>query len=220
MRKHFYIIIKNLQHVAGEMMLPDNVKEHLKKKFENLIDPVRILLKKNDTELSNKAEELLKEISSLSDKISFSVLDSLKCLDAPCISVQGETKDYGIRYMGVPEGGEFNVFIETIEMVSRNEYRLTERTVEFVEEIDKPVDIKVFVTTSCGWCPPAIEKAYSFAMVSDYITATVIDCYAFPELAMKYNVAAVPKIVINDKAELIGPKDENEILGHIFSTIG
>lgn len=201
-------------------MLPDNVKKHLESKFKNLVDPVNIYLKKGKPELSDKAEKLLQEISNLSDKISFYVLDTLKCLDAPCISIQGVSKDYGIRYMGVPEGGEFNVFIETIEMVSRNEYKLTERTVEFVEEIDKSVDIKVFVTTSCGWCPPAIEKAYSFAMVSDYITATVIDCYAFPDLAMKYNVAAVPKIVINDKVELIGPKDENEILGHIFSTIG
>ena len=201
-------------------MLPENVKKQVENKFSNLIDPIKLILKKDDSDISKKAEELLKEISSLSDRISFHILNSLKCLGVPCISIQGEEKDFGIRYMGVPEGGEFNVFIDTIEMVSRNEYHLTERTVEFIEEIDKPVDIKVFVTTSCGWCPPAILKAYSFALASDFITATVIDCYAFPELATKYNVAAVPKIVINDKAELIGNRDENEILGHIFSTLG
>jgi glutaredoxin-like protein len=201
-------------------MLPENVKKHVEEVFQNLVEPVRLLLKKDGSPLSDKAQKLLEEIASLSDKVSLHIFDNLSCLGAPCISIQGADKDYGIRYMGVPEGGEFNVFIETIKMVSKNEYHLTERTVEFVEEIDKPVDIKVFVTTSCGWCPPAIQKAYSFALVSDYISATVIDCYAFPELAMKYNVAAVPKMVINDKAEIIGPKDENEILGHIFSTIG
>ena len=201
-------------------MLPESVKKYVKEVFQTLINPVKILLRKNDSDLSKKAEELLKEIASLSEKVHFQMSENLSCLDYPCISIQGLEKDFGIRYMGVPEGGEFNVFIETIKMVSRNEYHLTERTVEFVEEIDKPVDIKVFVTTSCGWCPPAIQKAYSFALVSDYITATAIDCYAFPDLAMKYNVAAVPKIVINDKAEIIGPKDENEILGHIFSTLG
>ncbi|NPA54209.1 MAG: glutaredoxin [Aquificae bacterium] len=201
-------------------MLPESVKKYVEEVFQTLIDPVKILLRKNDSDLSKKAEELLKEIASLNEKVQFQISENLSCLDYPCISIQGLEKDFGIRYMGVPEGGEFNVFIETIKMVSRNEYHLTERTVEFVEEIDKPVDIKVFVTTSCGWCPPAIQKAYSFALVSDYITATAIDCYAFPDLAMKYNVAAVPKIVINDKAEIIGPKDENEILGHIFSTLG
>ncbi len=201
-------------------MLPESVKKHVENVFNQLIDPVKILLKKNNSPLSEKAENLLREVSSLSEKVSFFVFDNLNCLDAPCIFIQGEDKDFGIRYMGVPEGGEFNVFIDTILMVSRNEYHLTERTVEFLEEIDKPVDIKVFVTTSCGWCPPAILKTYSFALVSNYITTTVIDCYAFPELAMKYNVAAVPKIVINEKAELIGAKDENEILGHIFSTLG
>jgi hypothetical protein len=62
-------------------------------------------------------------------------------------------------------------------------------------------------------------KLYSFALVSDFITATAIDCYAFSQLAIKYNVAAVPKVVINDKVEFVGFKEENEILGHIFGAI-
>ena len=201
-------------------MLSEDVKRYLKAKFENLIEPVEIQLQKDSSELSEKAEKLISEIASLNEKISFRVVKDMDCSLIPCISINTEGKDFGIRYAGVPEGGEFNVFVDTIEMVSRNEYHLTERTVEFLEEIDKPVEIKVFVTTSCGWCPPAIQKAYSFALASDYIKATVIDCYAFPDIAMKYNVSAVPKIVINDKAEIIGPKDENEILGHIFSVLG
>ncbi len=201
-------------------MLSEDVKRYLKSKFENLIEPVEIQLQKDSSELSEKVEKLISEIASLNEKINFRVVKDMDCSLIPCISINTEGKDFGIRYAGVPEGGEFNVFVDTIEMVSRNEYHLTERTVEFLEEIDKPVEIKVFVTTSCGWCPPAIQKAYSFALASDYIKATVIDCYAFPDVAMKYNVSAVPKIVINDKAEIIGPKDENEILGHIFSVLG
>ncbi len=201
-------------------MLSEDVKRYLKSKFENLIEPVEIQLQKDSSELSEKVEKLISEIVSLNEKINFRVVKDMDCSLIPCISINTEGKDFGIRYAGVPEGGEFNVFVDTIEMVSRNEYHLTERTVEFLEEIDKPVEIKVFVTTSCGWCPPAIQKAYSFALASDYIKATVIDCYAFPDVAMKYNVSAVPKIVINDKAEIIGPKDENEILGHIFSVLG
>ena len=201
-------------------MLSEDVKRYLKSKFENLIEPVEIQLQKDSSELSEKVEKLISEIASLNEKINFRVVKDMDCSLIPCISINTERKDFGIRYAGVPEGGEFNVFVDTIEMVSRNEYHLTERTVEFLEEIDKPVEIKVFVTTSCGWCPPAIQKAYSFALASDYIKAFVIDCYAFPDVAMKYNVSAVPKIVINDKAEIIGPKDENEILGHIFSVLG
>lgn len=56
-------------------------------------------------------------------------------------------------------------------------------------------------------------------MVNEYITATAIDCYIFSDLAVKYNVATVPKIVINDKVEQIGLKDENQLLGSIFASI-
>ena len=121
--------------------------------------------------------------------------------------------------MGKPDGGEFPYFIKTILMVSRNEYDLKERTVEFLEEIDKSVEIKIFITKSCGWCPPTMLKVFSFAMANENIMATAIDCYEFPEMAAKYNVAAVPKVVINDKVEFVGLKEENEILGHIFGAI-
>ncbi len=200
-------------------MFPQNVKGSLKNEFTKLIEPVKLILRKGNTKIDESTELLLNEISSVSDKIRVVVSGELECHGYPCISIETESKDYGLRYMGKPDGGEFQTFINAIIMVSRNEYDLSDRTVEFVEEIDQHVDIKVFVTSSCGWCPPAILKAYSFAMVNDNIKATAIDCYAFEDLAIKYNVAAVPKIVINDKVEMIGLKDENEFLGHIFSSI-
>jgi len=201
-------------------MLSEELKQKLKKEFEALIDPVELVLNKNNSKLSDEIEKILKELSSVSEKIIYRQSKNLKCHGYPCISVQTPDKDSGIRFMGKPDGGEFPAFIKTILMVSKNDYDLTERTVEFLEQLDKPVDIKVFITKSCGWCPPAMLKMFSFALVSNYITATAIDCYAFNGLALKYNVAAVPKVVINDKIEFVGMKEENEILGHIFGAVG
>ncbi|WP_051654237.1 thioredoxin family protein [Persephonella sp. KM09-Lau-8] len=200
-------------------MLSDEVKNNLKKEFEKLIEPVQLILRKNDKPVSDEIEELLREISDLSEKIHLTISDRLNCHGYPCISIQQKDIDFGIRFMGKPDGGEFPSFIKTILMVSRNEYDLTERTVEFLEEIDQPVDIKIFITKSCGWCPPTMLKMFSFAMVNKNITTTAIDCYEFSDMAIKYNVAAVPKVVINDKAEFVGLKEENEILGHIFGAI-
>ena len=200
-------------------MLSESIKENLKKEFEKLIEPVVLVFHgRGDTE-STKAKNLLIEISSISEKIQFVESESLSCEGYPCISIQVKEKDYGIRFMGIPDGGEFPAFIQTIMMVSRNDYDLTERSAEFLEELDRPVDIKIFITKSCGWCPPTMLKIFSFAMVSDYITATAIDCYAFSDLAVKYNVSTVPKVVINDRVEFVGFKEENEILGHIFGAV-
>ncbi len=200
-------------------MLNDDVKQKLKEEFNILKDPVLLVLHSKNDDLSVKIKDLLTEISNLSDKIDFKEDNNLQCFDYPCINIRLVDKDFGIKYMGLPSGGEFKTFIDAIKMVSTNEYKLSERIEEFVEEIDKPIEIKVFVTTSCGWCPPAILKAYSFALVSDYISATAVDCFAFRDYAIKYNVSAVPKIVINDKIEFVGFKDDNEFFGYIAEAL-
>ncbi len=201
------------------MVLGEKVRDNLKKIFEKLKDPVLIVFRGKNDKTSEEIKDILKEVSSLSDKIQFEESNELDCIDYPCFSVTIPGKDLGIRFMGKPTGGEFQVLIDTIIMISTNDYKISERVEEIVEEIDRDVDIKVFVTSSCGFCPPAIKMAYSFAMVNNFIKATVIDCYSFQELAIKYNVAAVPKTVINDRVEFIGAKEDNEFLGYIIEAV-
>lgn len=199
-------------------MLGDKIKENLSRNFKDLIEPVKLILDKDESELSKNIEKLLNEIASLSEKISFEIKE-LYCIGKPCIAINAD-KDYGIRYMGMPSGGEFQTFIDTILMVSRNEYDLTERTLEILEMLDKPVEVKVFITKSCGWCPVILKKMYSFAMASKYIRTYAIDCHDFKNLAIEYNVSTVPKVVINDRTEFVGFKEENDILGNILSAAG
>ena len=202
------------------MLLGEKVKQNLKDIFsKRLKDNVLIIFKGKGDEKSQRIKSILQEVSFLNDKILFEESNELDCLDFPCFSITIPGKDLGIRFMGEPSGGEFQVFIDTIIMVSTNDYKISERVEEIVEDIDKDIDIKVFITSSCGFCPPAIKMAYSFALVNNFIRATAIDCYSFPELATKYNVAAVPKTVINDRIEFIGAKDDNEFLGYIIEAV-
>jgi len=200
-------------------MLSEDIKNQLKREFKKLIEPVKIVFHSDNSTLSKEIRKLLEDIVSLSDKLHLELDETLLCHSYPCISVQWIDRDTGIRFMGKPDGGEFLSFIKTIIMVSRNEYDLTERTLELIEELDKIVDIKIFITKTCGWCPPTILKMFSFALANPFITATAIDSYAFSNMAVKYNVATVPKVIINDKTEFIGLKEENEILGYIFGAV-
>jgi len=200
------------------MIIDEKIKEQLKNEFLQLKEPVNLVLKSDNSQNSLKIEKLLEEIASLSEKITF-LKEDFDTKYSPCIAINWPEKETGIRFAGIPVGGEFKTFIDSIIMVSRNEYDISERILEFLEEIDKPVDIKIFITNSCGWCPPAIKKAYSFALANDFIKATAIDCYLFQEEALKYNVSAVPKIVINDKVEFVGVREDNEFFGYIISAI-
>ncbi|MGB9767237.1 MAG: thioredoxin family protein [Sulfurihydrogenibium sp.] len=190
------------------------MEEFVKNELESIKEPVKIRF--SLTEKDKDLEGFLNNISKVNKLIVLENDTSLT--EKPVFYI--EKNGISVKFLGRITGGELKAFLESIKMVANNEYHIPERILEFVEEVDKPVDVKVFVTTSCGWCPPAILKAVSFAIANPNIKVSIIECYSFPELATKYNVSAVPKTVINDKVEFVGVKDDNEFFGYIIKALG
>ncbi len=173
------------------------------------------------------AEELLKELADVDpEKIKLEVYSPLIDREisqkygidrVPTIVIEGD-KDYGIRYIGLPAGLEFTTLVQGIVQVSKREPKLSERTVEMLKNIDLPMEIMVFVTTSCGYCPSAAITAMNFAMTNDNITALIVDASENMDLAERFQVVGVPKIVINrGLAEFVGAQPENNFLGYVIS---
>ncbi len=48
------------------------------------------------------------------------------------------------------------------------------------------------------------------------ITADTVECGEFPELAEKFEVSGVPKIVVNDTVEFLGAQPEPVFLKHVL----
>ncbi|QID33842.1 protein disulfide oxidoreductase [Pampinifervens florentissimum] len=173
------------------------------------------------------AEELLKELADVEpEKIKLEVYSPLIDREVsqkygidrvPTIVIEGD-KDYGIRYIGLPAGLEFTTLVQGIVQVSKREPKLSEKTVEMLKGIDLPMEIMVFVTTSCGYCPSAAITAMNFAMTNDNITALIVDASENMDLAERFQVVGVPKIVINrGLAEFVGAQPENNFLGYVIS---
>ena len=51
--------------------------------------------------------------------------------------------------------------------------------------------------------------AHQMAVESDQVVADVVEVSEFPEMAQRYGVTGVPKIVINDEVELLGAQPES-----------
>lgn len=75
------------------------------------------------------------------------------------------------------------------------------------------------ITLSCPYCPLAARTSNSFAIENDNILSEIVDVGEIEEEAIKYDVQAVPKIVINDSVELLGAQPENRILQAILSSL-
>jgi len=80
----------------------------------------------------------------------------------------------------------------------------------------RSVHIQVFVTLTCPHCPVAAAMAHKFAVENELIRADVVDANEFPQLALKYGVMGVPKIVVNEKVEFVGAVPENMFLEQVL----
>jgi glutaredoxin-like protein len=194
---------------------------------QNMKDPIRIVVftQEMECELCRESRELAQEVASLlPDKIQVEVYDFVKdeskvkeyAVDkVPALAVLG-TKDYGIRYYGIPYGYEFKGFIETIKNVSKSATNLSEDTKNKLRTLDKLAHIQVFVTLTCPYCSIAAGLANKFAIESSMVKSDVVDVSEFPHLAQKYSVMGVPKIVINERTEVVGAVPEAQFVAHVL----
>ena len=58
------------------------------------------------------------------------------------------------------------------------------------------------------------------AIGSDKVRADIVEASEFPELAERYAVYAVPKIVINETTEFVGAQPEAAFVGHVAQAAG
>jgi predicted DsbA family dithiol-disulfide isomerase len=64
------------------------------------------------------------------------------------------------------------------------------------------------------------RAAHAFAMANPNVTAEIVECQEFPEMAQAFQVSGVPKTVINDHAEFVGAVPDEIFINAILQAIG
>ncbi len=142
-------------------LLNEQVIGQIQDAFKDLKSPVNVLFfgTQELCQYCADTEQLLTEITSISDLLNLSVFDidedaavaeNYNVELAPGIVIAGENEDgpidYGIRYAGIPSGYEFSAFIQDLLMVSGGDSGLQDQTRQFLAELDEPVHLQVFAT--------------------------------------------------------------------------
>ncbi len=208
------------------LLSPDK-KDLLQNDFKSrLVNPVKLAVFTQEMECQycSQTKRLAQEVGNIDDRVTTEVYDfvansekakELGVERIPAIAVIGK-KDYGVRIYGIPYGYELQTLIEAIINVSKGTTDLSEKTKTVLKDVKSPVQIKVFVSLTCPHCPGAAAIAHKLAVEYDHIRADVIDSGEFPDVALKYNVIGVPKIVINDKVEFMGEFNEDLFAEHVL----
>jgi glutaredoxin-like protein len=213
-------------------MIEEKDRKTVKDRLARLTKPVKAVVFSQEMECQfcSQTRELLQELAGLTDKLNVEVRDFVGDAEEakrlgvdkiPAIVLLGEgDKDYGVRFYGIPAGYEFVSLLESLEMVSKGDSGLSAATREKLKGLKASLDLQVFVTPTCPYCPRAVILAFKLAMESPKITASMVEATEFPHLANKHQVSGVPHTVIGDSPQpMIGAYPEAAAVDLILNAV-
>jgi len=209
-------------------LLNDKDREHIKTIFQQLQNEVTLTLFTQEIECQycRETHDILSELVQLHDKLNLKVYNFVTDKEMaekyhvdkiPATIVEG-TKDYGIRYYGIPSGYEFSSLLEDIIDVSKGESGLSEESKAMLKEINAPVRLQVFVTPTCPHCPKAVRLAHKMAIENEFITSDMVEATEFPHLSMRYNVRGVPRTMVGEEFPIEGAVPENMYVQRVLGS--
>jgi len=199
-----------------QKLLDQDIQNQIKDFLSPMVNPVTLVLftQESPCDTCTETRQLLSEIAELSDKLTFvekDLVEDIKEVDLygiemtpSFVMLDHEGKYRGVKFNGIPAGHEINSFLSAILDMSGLDFGYDAALISRIKKINKPVNIKVFVTLSCPHCPGAVNTAHRLAIINSNIEGEMIEAQTFYTLSEQYNVSGVPKIVINEKHELVG----------------
>ena len=176
-------------------------------------EKVMIVFFGEESENSQITKKLLEEVASLNNLITlkkYNLKDNneeakkYNVLLAPAYIVINELDSARGVFYGVPVGHEINTLLTTLVDTSKATSLYNNKILEEISLINKPTNIKVFVTTTCPHCPGAAINALRLAQLNKNINTEIFEVQTNMEIGNQYNVSGVPKILINEGKELMG----------------
>jgi len=194
----------------------------VKKRLDEITSEVKVIFFKEMLlcQTCGPAEEFYKELVTLSSKVKLEVYNRVTDTEkaaaygvtlTPAAVIEGP-KGARVKFYGIPAGYEVVSLLEALRNSASPAVDLQPETLAALAGVTKPVNIKVFVTPTCPYCPSAVVLAHKFALSSPNISAEMVEASEFPEVAAKYEVAGVPKLLINEKIVLVGAQPEYALL--------
>ena len=174
-------------------VIPEQISESAP--FKDTIELLQIIQSLNP---GIKSEFLLqKNYFETSDLSAFTILQF------------DEDKEGRVRFLGSMNGRKREMLSGIL--FSKRNYReiLPADSAEWALNLQKDIHLKVFVSHVCPSCPPAAIVCGALAAISPHIHTDIIDVKDFKDLADRFSVIGLPRVVVNDDKSFVadsGPK--------------
>lgn len=209
-------------------MFSEKVVSETKEVLKGMEKPLRMTYFSQEMECEpcTSASHFVEEFTALDERLNVERKDFLADRDLasqlgvhhiPALLLHRPEDDRAtVRYYGIPGGYEFGAFLRTILLFSTGRYEQPLDR-ESLELIERDVNLKVFVLTTCPSCPVMAYLASGLAFLSPRVTTEIIEANSFIDLSTRFTVGTVPKIVIDDGTEVTGVLPPEELIKRIIA---
>lgn len=166
-------------------------------------------------------EELVRALAAASqERISLTVIDVSASgdasIDVPAVTVGAPDEEPRITFQGLPSGYEFATLLDAVERVSARTADLAPDLADKLSRLDQDIEVMVFVTPTCPYCPGAASIANRMALSSPRVRSLVVEANEFEVLSRHHEVQGVPRTVVNRGGAFVGALPEKRFVESVL----
>ena len=195
-------------------MLDVNIKAQLQNYFTKIRHSIVLKAALDDSQESNQIEALLKEVSSLSDKITYEIEATLS-VRRPSFTIASPNGHEGIRFACLPMGHEFTSFVLAILQTGGHPTKISDEESRRIAQLKSPLDFEVYISLTCHNCPEVVQALAIISILNPNSSVTVIDGAVFRDEAARRNILAVPTVFLNGLPFISGRRELSEIIASL-----
>ncbi len=177
-------------------MLDANMKAQLQTYMDMLVEPIELEAYLDEGQKSAELRELLTQIESMSDKISFKEgADASK--RTPSFAIKRVNTEISIEFAGIPMGHEFTSLVLALLQVGGHPIKLEEDVIEQIRNLPGNYEFETFFSLSCQNCPDTVQALNTMSIINPRIKHVSIDGALFQDEVEKRQVMSVPMVFMN-----------------------
>lgn len=176
-------------------MLDTNLKAQLKSYLERVTQPIEIVASLDDGAKSREMLELLKDVASLSTRIT--LLDNGDDARKPSFSINRPGADISLRFAGIPMGHEFTSLVLALLQVGGHPSKASAEVIEQIRSLEGEFNFETYFSLSCQNCPDVVQALNLMAVLNPKIRHVAIDGALFQAEVDERQIMAVPSIYLN-----------------------
>lgn len=189
-----------------------DMKRQMKGLFDRMASSLILEVHENESSASKELERYIKNLCSLTDKISYQKgANSTEA--APFVAVlRAEGEPTGLLYYGVPGGHEFTPFLLGLYNAAGPGQPLSEHDRAAILALPAH-EIDLIVSLTCRICPDVVTVAQHIAALNPKITVRVRDLVHHGHWKARYHIMGVPCLIVDGGRDVqFGKKTMKDLL--------